>query len=259
MNKSALLIFLVFIVNFISAQNNDPAPILLDKEVLSGLNLRKIDLKDEPEKDFYQKMLFNGSDIMIFVVSTETWNNKIENYAFDEYVYLLNGQSIVKPRHNNAKIFDYGDHFFVPKNFQGNWEVSAGENLHYELSVISKLRTDSTIVSENTNYSEVKRSILSGSQISLNNNEIHQEIIREGVELKLSFNAEKPQSRNIETNTKEQLIHVLSGVITFTDKKDEKYIFHTGDFFVLPKGLEGKWSSEGHGIVKYLIVEKAGS
>ena len=257
MNKNSLLLFFLCITQFIFAQNIKLSPILLDKEVLSGLNLRKIDLKDEPEKDFYQKMLFNGSDIMIFVVSTETWNNKIDDYAFDEYVYLLNGQSIVKPKKYNAKIFNYGDHFFVPKNFQGSWEVNAGENLHYELSVISKLRTDSTIVSEDTNYTELDRSILSGSHIFLENDKVHQEIIREGVELKLSFNAEKPQNRTMNSGTKEQLIHLLSGMITFTDKENKKHTFHTGDFFVIPKGLEGQWNSEGHGLIKYLIVEKS--
>lgn len=257
MTKFTVLLAFLFICHFTLAQDNKPSPILLDKEVLSGVNLRKIDLKDEPEKDFYQKMLFNGSDIMIFVVSTETWNNKIENYAFDEYVYLLNGQSIVKPKTDNAKIFNYGDHFFVPKNFQGTWEVNAGENLHYELSVISKLRTDSTYISKNTTFSEVERSMLSGVQLSLDDDNIHQEIIREGVELKLTFNAEKPQIRKLEGTTKEQLVHVLSGMITFTDSDNKVFTFHTGDFFVIPKGLEGQWNSQGHGIVKYLIVEKS--
>ena len=32
-----------------------PKPLLLDRSVLSGVGLQKIDLKDEPEKDFYQK------------------------------------------------------------------------------------------------------------------------------------------------------------------------------------------------------------
>ena len=36
----------------------------------------------------------------------------------------------------------------------------------------------------------------------------------------------------------------------------QEYIFYTGDFFIMPKGLQGNWTSEGHGLVKYLIVEK---
>ena len=250
------LVFLLF-AYLTFAQSKTIVPIVLDRAVLSGLELEKIELKEEPEKDFYQKMLFNGNDIMVFVVSTETWNNKIDDYAFDEYVYLLHGQSIVKPKNDNAKIFNYGDHFFIPKNFEGEWEINAGENLHYELSVISKNRTDSTFVSKNINYSEVHRQEMSGSQISVDEGDVYKEVFREGVELKISLNAERPSTKTFNKNTKEKLVHLLSGVINFTDMESKKHIFYTGDFFVIREGLEGIWTSNGHGLIKYLIVEKS--
>ncbi len=249
-------VFLLFI-NLTFGQSKTIAPLALDRAVLSGLELKKIDLKEEPEKDFYQKMLFNGKDIMVFIVSTETWNNKIEDYAFDEYVYLLHGQSIVKPKDGNAKIFNYGDHFFIPKNFKGEWEINAGENLHYELSVISKNRSDSSFVSKNLSYSEVNRGEMSGAHISLDGPDAYKEIIREGVELTVSLNAEKPSSKTFDKNTKEKLIHLLSGAISFTDLELNEHTFYTGDFFVIPKGLEGTWKSDGHGLIKYLIIEKS--
>lgn len=141
------LIIVISTLSFSTAQSDSlpiVKPILMDKAVLSGVGLRKINLKDEPEKDFYQKNLFRGEDISVYVVSTETWNNKIPAYAFDEYVYLINGQSIVKPRHGNAKVYDSGDHLFVPKGFDGEWEIRAGSNLHYELSVITTRRAAPT-------------------------------------------------------------------------------------------------------------------
>ena len=60
MKKYITLFIIIFFCKLLIAQESQPTPILVDKEALSGLNLHKIDLKDEPEKDFYQKMLFNG-------------------------------------------------------------------------------------------------------------------------------------------------------------------------------------------------------
>jgi uncharacterized cupin superfamily protein len=236
--------------------NNPLQPILLDKSALSGVDLRKIDLKKEPEKDFYQRSLYRGEDISVYVVSTETWNNEIENYAFDEYVYLLHGQSIVKPTVGASKIFSYGDHFFMPKNFKGEWEIHAGENLHYELSVITTRRTDSTTISDDVSYQAIDHSLLSGNQISFKEDEGYVELIRRGVELQITLTAEKPREKVFQEPMKEQLIHLLSGSILFIDSEKETHQYYTGDFFVIPKNLTGTWISKGHGLVKYLVIEK---
>jgi len=252
-----LIAFAIIFTNLIWGQDSIVSPIPIDRNLISGVGLDKIDLKDEPEKDFYQKIVFNGNEIMVFIVSTETWDNKIENYQFDEYVYLLHGQSIVKPKIGESEIFNYGDHVFVPKNFEGNWEIRAGENLHYELAVISKVRSDSTKISDNKLYDKVDRHKLSGSQIKLKDNEIYKEIIREGVELKLSLNAEKPRSEIFKKTIKEQLIYLASGKISIEDSNGKLTEFFAGEFFIVPKGVSGIWKSEGHGLVKYLIVEKS--
>lgn len=238
-------------------RKNSLQPILVDKSALSGIDLRKIDLKNEPEKDFYQRSLYRGEDLSVYVVSTETWNNDIQNYGFDEYVYLLHGQSIVKPTIGASKIFSYGDHFFMPKNFKGEWEIHAGENLHYELSVITTRRTDSTTISDDISYQAIDRSRLSGNQISLKGEEYYAEIIRKGVELQISLAAEKPREKVFQEPMKEQLIYLLSGSINFIDAEKEAHQYYTGDFFIIPKNLTGTWISKGHGLIKYLVIEKS--
>ncbi len=243
-------------VNAQTDTSNFIKPILIDKSVLSGVGLKKIDLKDEPEKDFYQKKLFGGDDISVFVVSTNSWNNKIDEYAFDEYVYLIHGQSIVKPKTGNAQIFNVGDHLFVPKGFEGEWEIRAGSNLHYELAVITSRRTDSTVTLENINHNGLSRSKLSGCQIVFENGK-YEELLHKGVELEITLKAEIPDVKwAYKTAEKDKMIHILSGQLLITDQKDNAYIFYTGDFVVFPKGFRGNWKSEGHGMIKYLVVEK---
>lgn len=258
MYKSIILFAFLFICLSVQGQSvkSSLQPLLIDKAALSGVELKKIDLKNEPEKDFYQRSLYRGEDISVYIVSTESWTNKIENYAFDEYVYLLHGQSIVKPTIGTSKIFNYNDHFFMPKNFKGEWEIQAGENLHYELSVITTQRTDSTIISDNKNYEVIENSKLSGSQISFTTDNVIQEVIRQGVELTITFVSEQPQQKIIQEPMKEKLIHLLSGQIAFIDAEDNIHTFYTGDFFVIPKNLTGIWNSNGHGLIKYLEIEK---
>lgn len=253
-----IMVFCTAIVYTAKAQSDSilVKPILMNKSVLSGVGLKKVDLKDEPEKDFYQRKLFGGDEISVYVVSTETWNNKIANYGFDEYVYLIHGQSIVKPLTGNTEVFQAGDHLFVPRGFKGEWEIRAGNNLHYELAVITSERADSTKVKKEAKHKNIDRTILSGCQITLEEGN-YEEVLQEGAELKITLKAQRPSHYEMEKSVNEQLINVLSGQITISDEQNNKYTFYTGDFVVLPKNLIGKWKSEGHGMVKYLVVEKA--
>ena len=55
------MVLLAFQLQWLSAQKavgKNPRPLLLDKSVLSGVGLKKIDFKEEPEKQFYQKRLY---------------------------------------------------------------------------------------------------------------------------------------------------------------------------------------------------------
>ena len=230
------------------------APILLDKSVLSGVGLKKIDLKNEPDKKFYQRNLYRGKDISIYVVSTQTWNNKMENFAFDEFIYMYHGEAIVKPASGPAQIFYSGDYFFAPKGYTGEWEIKAGKNLHYELSVFATNRADSTKVSDNLDHELFDRSTLSGAYINLNSEGDYSKVLRAGLELTVKLNAEKPGDRKINIPAKEKMIQVLSGQITIVVDGNTQ-TFYAGDFFVIPKGMLGQWQSEGHGLVKWLSVE----
>lgn len=231
-------------------------PLLLDKSVLSGVGLKKVDIKDEPEKDFFQKQLFRGQDISVYVVSTETWNNKMENFPFDEFVYILHGEAIVKPAHGPSQIFYSRDYFFAPKGYTGEWEIKAGEQLHYELSVISTKRADSTSIIENDQHQLFTRSTLSGAHIKLDSSGKYVETLKEGAELTFKLLAETPTEREIEMPSNDILINVLSGQITITDSDNIEQTFYTDDFFILPNGFTGKWKSNGHGLVKFLTIEK---
>lgn len=257
--KSLLLFIGIFCFQNSFAQNDLLKPILLDKSVLSGVGLKKIDFKNEPEKDFYQKQLYRGEDISIYVVSTETWNNKMKNFPFDEFIYMFHGEALVKPQNGRTQLFQTGDYFFAPKGYTGEWEIRAGDYLHYELSVIASKRADSTAIQKGANHQLFDRSTLSGASIALDEKGQFSQTLEQGAELTIRLKAEAPTAREINEPEKEKLIRILSGQLTIASQDDSKQIFYAGDFFVLPKGFIGEWKSEGHGLVKYLTVEKTAS
>ena len=239
-----------------SELSDSPKAILLDKSVLSGVGLDKIDLKDEPEKDFYQKQLFRGEDISVYVVSTQTWNNTMDNFPFDEFIYMFHGEAIVKPKVGPSQLFYSGDYFFAPKGYTGEWEIKAGENLHYELSVIASKRSDSTTIKKDAQHKLFSSSLLSGASIVLDETGGYNQLLEQGAELTIELKAEKSQTKFIIDDGMEQMIHLLSGRITVTNADDTSQTFYAGDFFIIPKGFSGSWVNEGHGLVKYLTVSK---
>ncbi|MEL6988334.1 MAG: cupin domain-containing protein [Bacteroidota bacterium] len=254
MKQILFAISLLFALPCFSQNNQTLKPLLLDKSALSGVGLKAIEMKDEPGKIFHQKNLYRGEDISVYVVSTNSYNNKMENFSIDEFVYMFHGEAFVKPNIGKSQHFHSGDYFFAPKGFSGEWEILAGKHLHYELSVITTERASTN--SSNLRHSLFNKSILSGTQIDLTEESKHSEILREGVELSVTLNAERPSETPL-NNAKEQMIQLLSGQISITDRENITQTFYTGDFFVIPKGFNGKWVSQGHGIVKYLAVEKS--
>lgn len=258
--KKALLfsMFLFISIPITFAQNQEAEgskAILLDKAVLSGIGLKKITLRDKPEKAFFQKRLYRGEDISVYVVSSESGVNAFSNFAFDEFIQILHGEATVLANTEDEQSFYTRDFFFAPKGFTGDWEIKAGNNYHYELSVISTQRADSTQKSRNLKHSIFSNAQLSGTQINLEDKAFYNEVLRQGPELTVKLQAEKPRQVSLDS-TQEKLIHILSGQINVSNQEGEAQIFYTGDYFVLPKGFTGDWESKGHSIVKYIVVEK---
>lgn len=230
-------------------------PLLLDRAVLSGNGLKKVELKDTPERDFFQKNIYRGKDLGIYVVSSESWKIPFDKFWFDEFIYMLHGKAQVVA-HDEELSLPGRSYIFAPKDFPGSWEVQTGDNYHYELSVITHRRADSTATSSIKKPFVFDQDLLEGVNIEFDKNGQHQKTIADGIELDIFLFAEKPNEEINWTNPTEQMIHILSGQINFEHPDGTKDSFYTGDFFVLPENYKGHRISEGHSIVKYFSVQK---
>ncbi len=258
MNKLLYLSFLILISIPLHAQKsiNDTIiePIAIDKSILSGVNIPKVKLKAHPERDYYQKRIYKGSELSVYILSSETAVNKIDNFPIDEFVYYMNGKADIKAENGNEVSFSSGDYLFVPKGFKGNWTNHGGNTYNLELSVISNKRADSTAVSKAKLPFVLDKELISGIRLTQVNEKKYKDVIYSGVELEITTESEKPGKTTIINNKKEQFIHILNGMVTIKSLKGNEQTFYKGDFFILPKGYTGNWTSSGLGLMRTLIV-----
>ncbi|MTI30749.1 DUF861 domain-containing protein [Cytophagales bacterium RKSG123] len=165
---------------------------------------------------------------------------------------------VLEPRNGKKYSFSSGDYIIGTKGYQGKWTTVGATKYHLELSVISNKRTDSTQVSAVKNPFHIDKQLISGIGLQGDGKKRRkQTIINEvfsGIELDVSLVAEKSREREITYSKKEQMFHILIGMVTITPHGSDPQTFYQGDFFVLPKGFNGTWKAQGHDLFRTIRV-----
>ncbi len=235
-------------------ENQVPKPFPIDEKYLSGLDIPKFELKAHPEREYFQKRLYRGSELTVFILSSETADNAFESFPLEEFVYFLNGRADVTPK-NEAQISFYpNDYIFVPKGFAGKSTNNGGNTYHLELSVISNRRTDSTQLSKPQKPFVLDKELLAGIGLTQISETLYRDELYSGVELQIITESEEATEKQISNSPKEQFIQVLNGKVTLTPTGAAPQTFYAGDFFILPKGFNGLWQSEGANLCRTLRV-----
>lgn len=236
------------------------APILLDQAALSGINLKPVTNSGQPERRLFQKNLYRGGEISVYIVSSETAEVNWDNYGIDEFIYVFNGRARLHPKNEEEQFFYPGDFFFAPKGYTGEWETQGGTEFYHELSVISSNRPKTKVDSLQKPYL-LDKAKLAGRDITRIANEggeeIYRDILLEGAELDIHLEGEIGMTKEITVPLKEQLIYVISGTLSLTPTDGELHTFYAGDFFVLPAGYTGEWESNGHRLFRSIRVYRA--
>ena len=228
-------------------------PILIGKDELSGLDIPKFKLKDHPDRDYYQKMFYVGEELMVFILASETANNKIESFPLEEFVYFANGKADIEMKDGGKINFLAGDYIFVPKGFAANWK-NIGNKYHLELSVISRKRSDKEAVSKIKKPLLLDREVLAGIGLTKDSKTTYKNTLYSGLELEINVEAEESTEKEITKLEREQVINVLAGKVTITPKNAEPQTFYMGDFFILSKNFTGKWQSTGANLFRALRI-----
>jgi len=230
-------------------------PLLLDRAALSGLGLQPVSNANEPDRRLFQKNLYRGPSISVYIVSSETASKKHEDYGIDEFIYLINGRARLNPDQGEQVMQTPGDFFFVPKGYAGEWETQGGTEFYHELSVISTRRSQVNTSALKAKSQELDKDKIAGVGITKVGEEEHYfDELYSSVELKVQLEAEPSGQRMIVTPLPEQLIYIVAGSLSLTPTGGESETFYTGDFVVLPDGFTGEWNCEGHHLFRSLRV-----
>lgn len=223
--------------------------IALDKAALSGLGLPKVPLKDHPERDFFQQNLFRGEDLAVYVLASETAENELKDFPFEEYVYYLRGRADIRTQADSNYSFFPHDHIVVPKGFSGTWTNNAAQQYHLELSVISRRRAAQSA-------SPALRNPISFApeDLALRNGKQAVESLYEGIELRVLDVVERPGQKELRDHPQDELIQVVQGMVTLREEGGSPQSFYAGDFLVLPKGFSGHWESEADDVFRSIRV-----
>ena len=90
------------------------APFKIDARLISGLDLPPVTRKDDPDREYYQKRVFQGEDLSVFILSSETSTNELNDFPIDEFVYYLNGKAEIELPDQPTLTFLAGDYLFAP-------------------------------------------------------------------------------------------------------------------------------------------------
>ena len=253
--KRYFLLLICFLYSLLSyAQRGSIYPFQINEELLSGLNIPKLELKAHPEREYFQRRIYKGEELSVYILSSETALNEINDFPIDEFVYYLDGRADITTEKGAFLQFWAGDYLFVPKGFSGNWTNNGGPKYHLELSVISNQRADSTLVSTAQNPFLLDRSLLSGLGLTQVDSTHYRALIYDGVELEIWTESEETNTKEILSYPREEFIHVLNGKLTLTTENSVTIEFVQGDFFVLPQGFRGTWKAEGQNLLRLLKV-----
>ncbi|MEN1785620.1 MAG: cupin domain-containing protein [Bacteroidota bacterium] len=211
----------------------------ISKTLLAGEGL---DFKQQKEADrsVYQKKIYDGSSLALDIVAIGTGiTNTFENFPMEEFIFWKNGKAIVTPESETPFEVHSGDYFIQAKGFKGTWHFVNNGGLHLELALIAKNRDRLPKKSPITKAMVINRDLISGVQ-DFTNDEM---MVYSGAELQVKLI--RSTQKIISGSSQDALMHVLQGVVTFTDDhNDEKQVFYPGDFFVLPEGFKGSWNSD---------------
>ncbi len=249
---------LLFCFIWVGAQKQSEAvfrrPIKLDVRALSGLDLKRVQNQDDPDRILHQKRLLWGDDLGVFVVSSETKAVHWDGYGIEEFIYVINGRARLNPDDGEERFYDPGEFFVAPLGYEGEWETQGAKAYYYELSIIATDRSDTTVNNNQIAPFDFSSELLSGVHLpdTLPIDGFVQTCYV-GPQLTVELIAENPSEKTIQFD-EDALIYVLSGALSLEYEEEEVDRYYTRDFLIIPNGFKGLWSTEGHDIFRYIKV-----
>ncbi len=235
--------------NHATAKDDAVKPIQIKPEYFAGLNLSRGKNPSQPERILYFKNIFSGDDLNVQIVSSENAFAMVEDLAYDEFLYTINGGAQLEDKSGKSYSFESNDYSIVPKGFSGRWETLGAPDFHLEVTITTANRIEDKNLDATINPIVLANDKISGFDLN------DEEILFEGKELKATLKAQKLSLIAREPLPQDEVIFVLAGQLKLWDAAKEEYTYSKGDVFILPKGFTGKVMSEGVQASRILVIQ----
>ncbi len=225
----------------------------IPESVLAGEGLDTIPQKDST-RTFYQKVVYNGQDLAIYMVAIGTGiTNEFRSFPMEEFIFWKNGKALVEPAGEESFEIQSGDYFIQAKGFNGKWNfIDINGGLHLELALVAKNRPDTSIKSPISRAIVLENDLLSGVIPFVDKKEIYK-----GVELTVNILNSKSITYN--ASSQERMLHIINGILTYNPKGAEPQYYYPGDFMIIQEGFDGTLYSSGQQQIRLLEVYKTKS
>lgn len=87
----------------------------------------------------WEKVVFKGKELIGAIWKSEAGVLRDVDYPFDQVVFVMDGELILKPDNGEEQQYKKGDIFLYPKGFTGLWEMP---NNYKELIIIERKAWD---------------------------------------------------------------------------------------------------------------------
>lgn len=120
-----------------------PAPVRLDREKISGLNLTAVppdaykDILVAGALNMRVATLFSGKElnVSVFECTPAKTDHKTRPNDSDEFVYVQSGKLILTEPNGTRHEFNAGDTLVLPKDYTGTWEMQGN---YREIAITAK-------------------------------------------------------------------------------------------------------------------------
>lgn len=238
-------------------ENRIVEPFSINKQSISGLNLKRGRNPQQPDRTLFFQNVFRGEEMSVQVISSENASSSTDNLEIDEFLFLINGAARLTPKKfDEDKTFVKDDFFLVPRGYNGNWETIGAPNFHHEISVTTSQRNQSPPDPNKTLPVLMDKQKIAGIGITEISPGQYYDLLYAGHELTITLEGETPSVRKLKTPLEEQIIYIVAGGLTLYDFVGKKYDFVTGDFVVIPKGFKGTWQTKSQDVFRIMKISK---
>ena len=234
--------------SFVTLNSND------DKILATEFNVRSISDTDPFSRT--RKIAYDDKRTRAGTVDFDG-SETIDHFPHWELLIVTNGSlkfafgaTRVSVSAGGALVINKGSRFRINADAAANWvflSVTADLNSNPEPAILTFFDRDAELFQSPS----LDADILISSAPTCRNHRMH---VRDDISVRAGVWDSTPYERVFIEQKEHELMHITQGEVTFSDSDGREEVYTAGETFLVPKGVNGKWTSTVHVAKIYAVV-----